>query len=240
MIETIPVVRATGLFKSFGGRTAVAGVDISLGAGECFALFGPNGAGKTTLLRLLAGLLKPTSGSARVTGVDVRRDASARAGIGLMSHHSMLYAPLTVLENVEFSARLQGLADARGAAMTALATMQVRDRVDARVRDLSRGLQQRVSIARAIVHGPSVVLLDEPYTGLDDVGAQALTELLRAMLARGSTLLLVTHNIPEGLVLGTHAAVMMAGRITSLERRPPSGFDAPRFLTHYRELVRHA
>ena len=240
MIGTIPVVHATGLAKSFGRRTAVANVDLSLGVGDCLALFGPNGAGKTTLLRLLAGLLKPSSGRARVMGVDVRRDAGARAGIGLISHHSMLYSPLTVIENVEFSAKLQGLPDARAAAMTALATMRVKERADTRVRDLSRGLQQRVSIARAMVHGPSVVLLDEPYTGLDDVGAQALTELLRAMLARGSTLILVTHNVPEGLALGTHAAVMTAGRIASIERRPASGFDAPRFLNHYRDLVRLA
>ena len=157
-------MRAVALGKSFAGRAAVAGVDFELGRGDCLALFGPNGAGKTTLLRLVAGLLKPTAGEVRVDGVDVRRDAHARARIGLISHQSMLYAPLTARENLEFSARLYGVPDARAAARAALEAMSVADRADAPVRTLSRGLQQRVSVARAILHAPNVVLLDEPYS----------------------------------------------------------------------------
>src|SRR5688500_6942723 len=134
MIESTPAVQALGLTKSFGRRAAVRGVDLALGGGECLALFGPNGAGKTTVLRLIAGLLKPTSGAARVRGVDVRRDAHARARVGLISHQSMLYAPLTVLENVEFSARLYGLSDPAGAARAALESMRVLDRADLPVR----------------------------------------------------------------------------------------------------------
>jgi heme exporter protein A len=237
MIESTPAVQALGLTKSFGRRAAVRGVDLALGGGECLALFGPNGAGKTTVLRLIAGLLKPTSGTARVRGVDVRRDAHARARVGLISHQSMLYAPLTVLENVEFSARLYGLSDPAGAARAALESMRVLDRADLPVRTLSRGLQQRVSIARATVHEPSVILLDEPYSGLDEAGAQALTALLRSLIARGAALVLVTHNVSEGLAVATHAAIMTEGRFARVERQDGRGFDVQRYAAEYRELV---
>jgi heme exporter protein A len=212
-------------------------VDFELADGNCLALFGPNGAGKTTLLRLVAGLLKPTAGEVRVHGVDVRRDARARAGIGLISHESMLYAPLTARENVEFSARLYGVPDARTAARAALEAMSVADRADVPVRTLSRGLQQRVSVARAMVHAPTLVLLDEPYAGLDEAGAQALTSMLRRLRERGATLIVVTHNIPEGLTLATHAAIMTFGRFARYEQRSSQSFDAQRYATEYRELV---
>ena len=203
--------------------------------GECLALFGPNGAGKTTLLRLLAGLLKPTSGSARVNGVPLRGDAPARGLVGLISHQSMLYGALTAFENLEFAARMYGIANPRAAAERALREMRVLDRAEAPVRALSRGLQQRVSIARAIVHQPRVLLLDEPYTGLDALGASALTSLLERVRADGAALVLVTHNIAEGLSLATHAGVMQAGRLLRLQ--PREALDTSRYAAEYRELV---
>src|ERR1043165_6303766 len=195
------VVEANAVTRRFGFRLAVSDVSFALGRGDCLALFGPNGAGKTTLLRILAGLLKPTAGAVTIDGRSLRGDASARAVVGLISHQSMLYRALTALENVEFAARLHGLAGARSAAMAALEQMGIADRADAPVRALSRGMQQRVSIARAIVHAPAVVLLDEPYTGLDAGGAAALTMMLRALRANGATQVLVTHNLEEGLDL---------------------------------------
>jgi heme exporter protein A len=241
----VPAVHATALAKNFGRRTAVAGVDLVLSAGQCLALFGPNGAGKTTLLRLIAGLLRPTAGTVHVLGVDVRRDAQARSGVGLISHHSMLYAPLTALENVEFTARLYGLADPRAAARAALESMRVFDRATVPVRALSRGLQQRVSIARAMVHEPSLVLLDEPYAGLDEAGAAALTSLLQSLRDRGATLIVVTHNVGEGLALATHAAIMTDGRFARFEQRGDAhggvgSFDAQLYAAEYRELVGRA
>ena len=238
MTPSAPAIQAASLAKHFGRRTAVAGVDLELAPGDCLALFGPNGAGKTTLLRLFAGLLKPTMGVARVQGVDVRRDAHARARVGLISHHSMLYAPLTAFENVVFAARLHGLGDPRAAASDALASMHVVDRAHVPVRVLSRGLQQRVSIARAIVHDPSVILLDEPYSGLDEAGAQALTVLLQRLRNSNATLVVVTHNVAEGLALATHAAIMTAGRFVRFERREDGrGFDAQRYALEYRRTV---
>ncbi|MDQ6831524.1 MAG: ABC transporter ATP-binding protein, partial [Gemmatimonadota bacterium] len=170
-----PAVETDGLIRSFGERRAVDGVSFTLAHGDCLALFGPNGAGKTTLLRVLAGLLKPTSGGARVAGMPLPGGSALRARVGLISHHTMLYSPLTALENVEFSARLHGVPNARDAALAALRRLRVADRAGVPVRSLSRGLQQRVSIARAMVHAPRLVLLDEPYTGLDALGASALT-----------------------------------------------------------------
>lgn len=229
---------ASGVSKSFGKRVAVRGVDLVLAGGDCLALFGPNGAGKTTLLRLIAGLLKPTSGSVVVNDRSVRGEPSARVGVGLISHERMLYAPLTARENVEFSARLYGLHDPCGATNQALASMQVLDRADVAVRTLSRGLQQRVSIARAMVHAPSVVLLDEPYSGLDEAGAVTLTTVLAGLRARGATLVIVTHNVTEGLALATHAAIMTDGAFVRFEKRAsPGAWDAARYAAEYREAI---
>ena len=211
------------------------GVSLALAGGDCLALFGPNGAGKTTLLRMLAGLLSPSAGEARVGGQPIARDPEVRARVGLISHHAMLYAALTAQENVAFAARLYGLRDPEGAAREALARMRVLDRADTPVRRLSRGLQQRVSIARAMVHEPRVVLLDEPFTGLDEAGARALTDALTTLKAHGAALVLVTHNLTEGLALGTHVAVMQAGRLV-LER-PRAAVDDAAFAAEYRALV---
>ncbi len=230
-----PVVEAEGLARAFGGRRAVDGVDFTVMAGECLALFGPNGAGKTTLLRLLAGLLAPSAGSCRVGGVSLRSGRTARAQVGLVSHASMLYGALTALENVEFAARMYGVADAPAAARRALIHMRVADRADTPVRSLSRGLQQRVSIARAIVHAPRLLLCDEPYTGLDEVGSAALTTALAERRDNGAALLLVTHNLGEGLALATHAAIMRRGRLVRHEAR--GALDQASYARAYRELV---
>ena len=235
MPPTTPAVEVTGVSRTFGRRRAVDGVDLSLGPGDCLALFGPNGAGKTTLLRMIAGLLKPTTGSVHVRGRSLRDDAAARGQLGLISHQSMLYRALTSRENVEFAARLYGVGDPRNAALRALERMRVADRADAPVRALSRGLQQRVSIARAIVHEPAVVLLDEPYTGLDAAGGAALTEMLRLLRASGASLILVTHNVEEGLAVATHAAVMLGGRI--IRRDDAASLDSRVYQDAYRSMV---
>ena len=231
----LPTLEATGLSRLFGRHRAVNDVSFALAAGDSLALFGPNGAGKTTLLRLLAGLLRPSSGQAIISGADVRSDTTVRGRVGLISHQTMLYPALTALENVEFAARLHGVESPRTAAATALATMGLADRGGSLVKTLSRGMQQRVSIARAIVHAPAVLLLDEPYTGLDANGAAALSRMLHELRARGSTLVLVTHNIGEGLGVATQATVMMAGRFTRM--LATAGVDAERFAAEYRAEV---
>jgi heme exporter protein A len=229
-----PRVEAQDLVRIFGGRRAVDGVRCVVQAGECLALFGPNGAGKTTTLRLLAGLLTPTSGEARIAGLRLPAP-TARQHLGLISHRTMLYEALTGRENVAFSARLYGLSDPDAAAERALRALRIADRADVPVRQLSRGMQQRVAIARAIVHGPDVLLADEPYTGLDEQGATALTALLRERRDAGAALVLVTHHLHEGLALATHAAIMRGGRFVRYE--PAAGLDPAAYASTYRALV---
>jgi heme exporter protein A len=228
-------VDARGLVRAYGARRALAGVDLRVVAGQCLAVFGPNGAGKTTLLRCLAGLSAPTAGVATVNGVRVPGGPALRATVGLISHQTMLYGPLTARENLEFAARCHGVPDPTAAAGLALERLGVADRADTPVRALSRGLQQRVAIARAIVHDPRVLLADEPYTGLDAAGAAAFTAALRERLADGAALVLVTHALDEGLALATEAAVLVAGRIVRTDR--VAALDPTRYAAEYRALV---
>ena len=229
------VVTAENLSRAFGSRRAVDGVSLAVARGESLAIFGPNGAGKTTLLRTLGGLLRPSSGVARIDGVKLPGGPDVRRRIGVISHHSLLYDALTARENVEFAAKLYGVADPRGKSERALQRMRILDRADTPVRALSRGMRQRVSVARATVHDPSVVLADEPFTGLDVVGAGALSNLLNELISTGASLILVTHNVDEGLSLATHAAVMRAGRIVRLDRR--SDIEPAAFANDYARLV---
>jgi heme exporter protein A len=231
----VPIVEVAELTRAFGSRKAVAGVTFSLAPGDCLAVFGPNGAGKTTLLRLLAGLLKPSSGSARLAGIPLPGGTLARSRVGLISHHTMLYEALSARENVSFAARLYGIRDPGTRVDDSLRRMSMLERARAPVRLLSRGMQQRVSIARAVVHSPQVVLADEPYSGLDEAGARALTILLRELRSSGTAIIMVTHNIAEGLSLATHAAVMYRGRFVRYDAR--DRIDPASYAATYREAV---
>jgi heme exporter protein A len=228
------LLHAEGLTRAFDTRRAVDDVSFSLAAGECLALFGPNGAGKTTLLRLLAGLLSPHRGKARVAGLALPHQ-DARARVGLISHRSMLYDALTARENVRFAATLHGVADPDGATAQALDLLRVAERADVPVRFLSRGLQQRVAIARAIVHAPDVILADEPYTGLDEQGSNALTALLLERRSAGASLVVVTHHLQEGLAVASHAAIQLQGKFVRHESTV--GLDAASYGATYRSLV---
>jgi len=215
-----PRLAARGLERRFGAARAVQGVDLALDAGDLLLVLGPNGAGKTTLLRLLAGLARPTAGTVEIDGRAVLGSPAARRAVGLISHQTLLYDDLTAAENLRFAAGLYGLTDPEAAARGALDRVALGARADEPLRRLSRGMVQRVAIARALLHRPTVLLLDEPFTGLDTASAARLRAMLRDQLAEGAAVVLVTHQPAEGWELATQVGVLVAGRWVVREPRP--------------------
>jgi heme exporter protein A len=229
------LLEARGLQRAFGRVRILRGIDLTLGPGEALAVIGPNGAGKTTLLRLLAGLMRPTAGEVRVLGQPLRRGSdSPREVIGLLSHQSLLYDDLTLLENLTFAARLHALARPRTVAAAALEAAGLTERGDELPRRLSRGLLQRAAIARAMLHSPRVLLLDEPFTSLDAAAAASLREDLRGRVARGLGLVIVTHHLAEVWDLASRIAVLVKGCWAADEQRVGS-LEA--FLPRYQGLI---
>ena len=210
-------LEAEGLVRTFGGLRAVDEVSFQLRPGELLTVFGPNGAGKTTLLRMLGGVMRPTSGHVRVAGEAA--DASGRDWrhrVGVVSHQPLLYGPLTITENLQFYGRLFGLSDLETRIPERLASLGLSDRARTPVRELSRGLKQRVALARALLHDPEVVLLDEPYTGLDPHASAVLREQLTSLKDGRRTVVLVTHNLIQGLELADRVAIQVQGRFASV------------------------
>jgi len=211
------LLRATDLRRSFGERVVLAGVSLSLADGETIAVTGPNGVGKTTLLRILAGLLRPSAGQVMLDGVPVRTaDPASRATIGLLSHRAMLYDDLTLQENLEFAARLHGLPDPRRVARDALDQVELLSRSGDSPRTLSRGLIQRAALARALLHAPRLLLLDEPFTGLDSAAAERLKSLLAARRPAGLGTIIVTHQLHEAREIATRVLALQGGAIGSI------------------------
>jgi heme exporter protein A len=217
------MLRAEGLRHSFGAVRALDDVSFSVQPGETLAVFGPNGAGKTTLLKVLAGLIQPQRGRAEVDG--------GRRAIGWIGHQPQLYGQLSVRENLRFWASLYDVS----LPADILSRLGLDEHADRAVRALSRGLVQRVAIARALVHDPTVLLLDEPFTGLDRIAAEALSRLLARHAAAGRATVLVTHNVEEGTVLATHIAFMRAGRFVHLA--PRAGRGAEQVGEDYRNAI---
>jgi heme ABC exporter ATP-binding subunit CcmA len=230
-----PALEARGVEKWFGPLPAVRGVDFTLARGEFLTVFGPNGAGKTTLLRMLCGAVKPTRGAVLVGGHDVARSDAARRRIGLLSHQTFLYPGLTAAENLDFYARLYGLSDRRERVDAALESVGLGDRRDHRVRTFSRGMQQRLALARTLLHDPDVVLLDEPYTGLDPHAAAMLRDVLDRLRDGRTTVVLVTHNLSQGLEQADRVVVQVGGRWVSDE--PRAAVDAAAFERLYTARV---
>lgn len=231
-----PLARARGLERRYGAIRALRGVDLTLDQGEVLLVLGPNGAGKSTLLRSLAGLLRLESGSVWVAGrLLTRDDPDARRPIGLLSHQSMLYDELTLAENLVLAARLYDLPAPAERAERALAEQGLLERKDDRPRQLSRGMLQRAAIARALLHQPRLLLLDEPFTGLDAVAADRLRGLLTSLATPDRGLVIVTHHASEAWQLATRVGVLAQGR-WALEGPRPTDLSA--FQQRYQEVVR--
>jgi len=213
-------LRIKGLRKSYDGIEALRGIDLSLQKGEFLSLFGPNGAGKTTLIRIIATLLKPGSGSVRVKDFDIEEHPEEfRAQLGVISHQSFLYNDLSAKENLEFYAALYRVGDPAARAEELLRLVGLHDRADSKVSGFSRGMQQRLSIARALVNDPALLLLDEPYTGLDQHASMLLSGHLRQLHSRRRTIVMVTHDLKRGLEAATKVGILSRGKLVYLKDR---------------------
>jgi len=222
------------LRRRFGSHLAVRRVDAQLPAGAITAIFGPNGAGKSTLLKLLAGSLQPTEGSLSWRGEELdTRSPDWRARIGVLSHDTHLYAPLSARECLAFHARMHGL---RAPDLdAALDGVDLLDRAEDRVAGFSRGMRQRLALARTLLHDPEVVLLDEPFTGLDVHAAHLLEGVLRTLRDGARTVVLVTHALSEGLALADHVVMLVRGEVV-LDAAARS-LDPASFAERYHALV---
>lgn len=209
-----PSLEVRNVTKFFGDLAALKDVTLRIRCGESALLYGPNGAGKTTLLRMLASLARPSSGEVLFAGKNIEHDgAGAKAAIGFVSHATFLYGELTVRENLKFFGRLFDLSDLEQRIDAALEMFDMQPRENVFARDLSRGLQQRASLARAFLHDPDFVILDEPFTGLDHDSVKKLEELLLHLPEQGKALLFSTHDFEQGAALATRLIALKAGRV---------------------------
>lgn len=228
------MIETRSLTKTFGPVPVLRGIDLTINAGECVALFGPNGAGKTTLLRVLATLARPTLGAVQVAGHALPAEAeSVRRKLGVVAHHPLVYGDLTAEENLKFYARMYRV-DGR-----ALLPLLERVGLAARRRDLvrtfSRGMLQRLALARALLHAPEVLLFDEPYTGLDPTGAALLDDVLAELRAEGRTVLMTSHDLAHGFALADRSVVLVKGKLTLSARREE--MSAEEFAARYKTVI---
>ena len=228
-------VEAQHVTKAFGTRKAVDDVTFQLPEGAFLSIFGPNGAGKTTLLRVLSTLARPSDGEAFICGIDIKEDPDkARECIGMISHAPMLYPDLTAEENLLLYAELYGVDEPHERVSQLLDAVGLSHRKLDQVRTFSRGMTQRVSIARALVHDPRVVFLDEPYSGLDPHAVEIFDQLIDSV--RGDrTFVMVSHDLAKGFGMCTHALVMSRGRVVSFAPKDQLDFDE--FSQLYRQTV---
>ncbi len=209
---------ARGLGKRFGRHVGLAGVELEVPRGEFLTIFGPNGAGKTTLIRCLSTLARPTTGTVEILGTGlVSASAKIRARIGVVSHESFLYGQLTARENLLFYARMFGVEQPETRVRAVADMMQLSNRLDDQVRAFSRGLVQRCSIARALVHEPDVLLFDEPFSGLDPLAATRLVDILRAAHDAGGTVVMTSHDLRRGIELADRVAVLRRGKLAHIQ-----------------------
>jgi heme exporter protein A len=218
-----------GVWKFYGDYPALKDINLNVDPGSCLALIGRNGAGKTTLLRILAGLSKTAKGSITILGQDAR-DENTRGRIGVLGHGIGVYEDLSAFENLRLFAKLYGIADPQKKASEWLERTGLERVRDGLVREFSRGMRQRLAVARTFLHNPSVLLLDEPFTALDDRAIAVLQDLLKAALADGRTIIMSTHQLREALELATNVALINRGKLAFTGTRTPEMLADPAWL----------
>ena len=206
-------LEAKGLVRRFSRLRAVDDITFDLQAGELLTIFGPNGAGKTTLLNILAGVMYPDEGQVLLDGnVVVGSERQWRKEFGLVTHQTMLYDRLTTVENLSFYSKLFNLEDSERRIWDAMEDLKVKEVANQPVGSLSRGFQQRIALARALLHDPKILLLDEPYIGLDLYASRLLRDLISQLKDGERTVVLVTHNFGQGLELADRIAIQVSGQ----------------------------
>lgn len=213
-MNTVNEIEIKGIQKSFGFEVALRETNLSINKGEFVTLFGPNGAGKSTFLGILSTLIQPTAGTASICNLDIIKDKSGiRDKIGFISHSSMLYENLSAHENLTFFGTFYNLDDLDDRCDYLLKMVGLHNRRNQRVNTFSRGMKQRLSIARALLHNPRVIFLDEPFNGLDQEGIRLLNEMINNLKKSGYTTILTTHNIEEGLENASRTLILNKGYI---------------------------
>jgi heme ABC exporter ATP-binding subunit CcmA len=225
-------VAVEGVWKFFGDYPALRDVNFTISGGSCTALLGRNGAGKTTLLRILAGLSRPAKGKVTLDGLDVRHSRT-RSRVGVLGHGIGIYDELTAFENLKLFGGLYDLEHSRESALAWLERVGLHHVKDAPVREFSRGMRQRLAVARAFLHDPQILLLDEPFTALDDRAIEVLQSVLCRALEDGRTVILSTHQLREALELATKVALLVRGKLAHFGVRTPEMLADPGWL--YRE-----
>ncbi len=222
--------------KQFGLNPVLRGVNLHIAAGQFVTLVGSNGAGKSTLLKIVATLAQPTTGTVTIGGYPLHSHAhKVREHIGLVSHQSLLYGDLSAAQNLDFFARLYGLPDRPQVVNDALARVGLLARQRDPVRTFSRGMTQRLTLARATLHQPDVLLFDEPYTGLDQDATVLLDTLLQQERERGRTILLITHDLTRGLTLCDRIAILNRGKIVEEVER--TAVTPEQFIALYQDAT---
>jgi heme ABC exporter ATP-binding subunit CcmA len=209
-------ILARRLSKEFGNRWVLRAIDLDVAAGESLALTGANGSGKTTLLRCLASLVRPTEGEVRWFGRPATGDPAVRRLVGMVAHESRLYPHLSLRENLIFAARMCGVRRAAVRADALLERVGLTPRAGSLPRQVSQGMRQRVAVARALVHEPRILLLDEPFSGLDAAGREWLTELMTKQRGAGTTICFTTHDETKAVQLADRWFELRAGRLHEL------------------------
>lgn len=208
------------LVKTYGDHYALRGIDLRIQWGGSLAIFGPNGAGKTTLIKVLATLAKPSSGDAWVGGFNLREDsAMVRRQIGVVTHQTLMYDDLSAYENLRFYGKMYNVPHPTERIRQLLADVGLESRIHDPVRTLSRGMQQRLAIARALIHDPPILLLDEPGTGLDQHASAMLVNILSSTENRQRTVVLTTHSLEQGLALSNQVVILTDGKIAYEESK---------------------
>lgn len=221
------MIETKALVKTIGDKMILRGINLSIKKGETVAILGPNGAGKSTVLKILGGLIKPTSGEIKINGLDLKKDSyDSKRKIGFLAHNSFLYDHLTPLENLKFFGKLYGVVNIEERAKKLIDEVGLSVFTHDPVQSFSRGMIQRIAIARAIIHEPEILLFDEPHTGLDQQAIKILNDVIIRMKQEGSTILMVTHDFGQAIETCDRFIIIKNGKVVDDLQNIDKNLDA--------------